>query len=105
MPKFIVKLAEDKFVEWSTIVDAPVTYILSKEGMIEYLDAEYGRASKENNVVRVDRADKTGTSSMMGDDLESIVSGNRAGPKETEISLAEIIEQYDPKNAEANGDV
>ena len=56
MPSFILKLnpdpEDDQYVEWSTIVEAPTSEILTEAKAIEL----YGRE-------RLERAKKTGTSS------------------------------------------
>ena len=90
---YVVKLKEDKYVIWSTIVDAPITFILNKEEIIKYLEAMYPNP-KENHQERVDRADQYGTSAQLKMSTEELLQGNRAGPKETELSLEEILEQY-----------
>jgi len=99
MPRFIVRLAEDKYVEWSTIVDAPVTFIVSREQMLQYLDSWHGHSSYAENRARLDRADKNGTSAMSPLSMEELIRENRAGEKEKCISLEEIIERYHPRNA------
>ena len=100
MPKYIAKLKEDGYVEWSTIVDAPVTYILTREHMLAHLDAEYGRSSFEGNRERLDRADKYGTSCIDTNfSLEELLLCNRAGDKTRSISLKKILQKYDLKQA------
>lgn len=99
MPSFIVKLAPEKYVEWSTVVDAPVTYILTREHMLDHLDYTYGTSSIEENRRRLDRADANGTSCHHKLEVEELLSYNRAGENEKNISLEEILERYDLKNA------
>ncbi len=106
MGRCIAKLADDKYVEWSSIVDAPVTYILTRDHMLAHLDAEYGRSSFDENRRCLDRADKNGTSIQgMEYSVEDLVSSNRAGKNGDNITLPEILEMYDLKNAEENGDI
>lgn len=104
MPRCVAKLAEDTYVEWSTIVDAPVTYTMTREQMLSYLDRKDGERSYDENRQRLNRTDLTGTSFHDATSLKNLISGNRAGEKETRITLEEIIERYHPKNAAANGD-
>ncbi len=47
MPKYIIKITDPKdntdyFMEWSTVVDAPITYGCSLEEFKEYYKKEYG---------------------------------------------------------------
>ena len=89
MPRYIAKLGDDQYVDWSEIVDAPVSRVMSREEAV----TEYGED-------RVARADRTGTSIIDPDSLmdgitpEEIIVGNRAGPNETELTLEKILERY-----------
>jgi adenylate kinase family enzyme len=92
MGRYIAKLADDAYVDWSTVVDAPVSWVLAREAAV-----------KEWTEERIARADRNGTSILDGYPAgytpEEIVSGNRAGPGEAELSVAEILQRY--ANAEA----
>lgn len=92
MPKYLVRLAENEYVEWSTIVDAPVSYIMNRAEAIEH-SVESSRLEAE---ARVDRTDAHGHSALWfpAETPEELVAGNHAGPKETEITLEEIRVQY-----------
>jgi hypothetical protein len=57
MGQYLVKLDEDFYVEWSTVVDAPTTYGMSREEMRQWLIEEYGRAN-DNSAARLARADE-----------------------------------------------
>jgi hypothetical protein len=89
MGRYVAKLADDAYVEWSTVVDAPVSWIHKRDEAVREWGAE-----------RVVRADVNGTSILdgypAGSTPEEIVRQNRAGPDETCISVAEIIDAYDP---------
>lgn len=91
MGKYIAKLADDVYIEWSTVVDAPLSYTATRAQAVQAWGGD-----------RVRRADENGTSILdgypTGDTPEEIVRGNRAGPGETEISVAEIIKAYDNAN-------
>lgn len=91
MGRYVAKLADDKYCEWSTVVDAPVSYITSRDYAVQSWGEE-----------RVARADANGTSIQdgypAGTTPGEIVSGNRAGENETTISVAEIIAAYDNTN-------
>ena len=96
MGRFIVKLDKNKYVEWSSIVDAPVTFILNKKEMLSYLDEMYGKSCYFKNRKDINLADEKGTSSFMYG-LEILKSYNRAGEKEEVISFDEIMERYKRK--------
>jgi hypothetical protein len=84
-----------KYLEWSSVVDAPVTYGMTREEFKTYALAEYGRreGGGEDFDARLDRADKTGTSAI-GWTLDDIISCNRAGPHETCATLDDIVRIY-----------
>ena len=109
----ILKLAENKYIEWSSNVDAPVSSVMTKQECWEYIQEIEKREQKispemspelielKNKVVevaaqqRMDRIEKNGTSSLVpGDTMENTVAFNRAGIKESCLTLGEIIELY-----------
>lgn len=94
MGRFIVKI-KDRYFEWSTIVDAPITKGMSKRQLEEYIKAEYGRQGLEKLAERLNRVESTGTSAH-GETLETVLSHNRAGPNESEISAEVIYRLYCP---------
>lgn len=97
MPRFIVKLKDedkDYYMEWSTVVDAPVTFGLSLEEFKEHYKEEYGNRGLMELDERLKRVEEKGISSLMDEDIHDIISGNRAGKDETELSLEQIIEGY-----------
>lgn len=103
MPRYIIKLTDQEeswYLEWSTIVDAPVTYGMSYGEFLEWYKEEYGRQGMEDLPDRLARVEKTGTSSRFNESLEDLISYNRAGPKETCLTLKELIETYCRRKAE-----
>ena len=100
MPRYIIRLHDDQdgqdyLLEWSTIVDAPITYGLSWEEFQEHYREEYGRRSFEMELPeRMARVDATGTSSRLHDSVDAVISFNHAGPNETCLSKEQIIERY-----------
>ena len=91
MPRYICKL-NDMYFEWSTVVDAPVTYGFSLEEFKEYYKEEYGKLCFEHELPeRLERIEKTGTSAF-NQSIDSIISYNRAGPNESCLSKNELIE-------------
>lgn len=91
MPHYIVKLGT-KYVEWSTIVDAPVTYGMTREGLKNYLFERYGEDGARTFDERMARVDKNGTSAKPDCTVQELVEYNRAGPRESCLTLAQLIE-------------
>ena len=88
MGRYVACLGEDLFCEWSSVVDAPVTDLMSRM-----------RAERAFGADRVRRAAETGTSAL---DLprmlpQEIIAGNRAGPDESALDLDELIVAYRPR--------
>lgn len=69
MGKFIIKI-HDHYLEWSTIVDAPITLGMSLDEFRAYYQDMYGRADAMYGLPdRIARADATGTSALFGKSL------------------------------------
>lgn len=67
MSRYIIKLTDkrdlkDYYLEWSTIVDAPVTYGMYLEGFKAYYQQEYGRSGMRELPERLKRVEEKGTS-------------------------------------------
>ena len=93
MGRCLIKI-KDQYLEWSTVVDAPVTYGMTLEELHIFIKEEYGNSGLVELPQRMERIEKNGTSSNMRISLESLISDNRAGPNETCLSLDEIYERY-----------
>lgn len=89
MPRSICKL-DGMYFEWSTIVDAPVTYGLSLKEFKTYYRKEYGREGMRNLDARLKRVEIHGTSALEGD-VDDVIAINRAGPGETQIDRPALI--------------
>ena len=97
MGKFIVKLpcdGTDYYLEWSTVVDAPTTYGMTLEEFKAYYLGEYGRANMGDLTERLERCDDNGVSSRIHKSRAEVISCNRAGENETELTLEQIIDKY-----------
>ncbi len=97
MGRAIIKLNDgerDFYLEYSSIVDAPVTYGMSREEFEAYYRAENGNRGMEDLVRRMERVDKKGTSAFNDDSVDDTLFCNRAGPNETSATKAQIIEWY-----------
>ena len=94
MGRYIVKI-KDMYLEWSSIVDAPVTYGMTLEVFNAYYLEEYGRRDFETELPeRLERVERTGCSARDGHTVDSFVSYNRAGPNETCLTLDEIYQRF-----------
>ena len=89
MSHSICKL-DGMYFEWSTIVDAPVTYGLSLKEFKTYYRKEYGREGMRNLDARLKRVEIHGTSSLEGD-VDDVIAINRAGPDECELTRKGLI--------------
>lgn len=99
MGRFILKITDDKakkdyYLEWSTIVDAPVTYGGSLKQFKDYYKNKYGESGMKELPERLKRVNKTGCSSMMGDKAEDFFNCNRAGKNETQLDKEGLLDNY-----------
>lgn len=98
MPRFIAKLADDEYVDWSTVVDAPVTDVLTREQMAAYMLREYGEFNAREIEPRLARTDKNGHSAMWGKaqnlSVEEMILPNRAGEGESSLTMEELRRDY-----------
>lgn len=105
MPRYICKVVVDGspyYLEWSTVVDAPVTYGLPLEEFTAYYQERYGSGDMEPFLYdglsefgrRLDRVNAQGTSCMLGQSFEELTRFNRAGDNETQLSYEEIVDKY-----------
>lgn len=97
MPRYIVELrdGDDRWLlEWSSVVDAPVSFGMTSEEFNAYYQEEYGKEGMRDLDQRLERVWKKGTSAHLYDSAEELVSFNRAGPNETSLSVEDIIEWY-----------
>jgi hypothetical protein len=90
----------ERFLEWSTVVDAPVTLGMTEDELRHWHRAEYGRYEDDATIdARIERCRASGTSSFIPSSVEAVVRYNRAGPDETCLTLEEIVADYCPLEA------
>jgi hypothetical protein len=99
MGKFIIKIADDNqnnyYLEWSTIVDAPTTYGMPLDEFKEYYLNVYGINAAEELNERLSRVESNGVSGHHPyDDLNDLLSHNRAGENETHLDKEGLLEKY-----------
>ena len=85
---------DGRFLQWSTVTDAPDTFGMPRAEFEAWYREEYGRRGSVDLAVRLERAVNFGTSDPFGGDLAGLASGNRAGPDEVELSLEDVIRFY-----------
>lgn len=95
----IIKLHDEKFnkdyyMEWSTVVDAPVTYGMSLEEFKEYYREEYGNNGMKRLPHMMERVEQTGASDYRYNNVDEFISYNRAGPKEGALSKEGLLRDY-----------
>lgn len=94
MGRCIAKLGKDQYMCWSSVVDAPVSHILTKKEMIDFMVEEASQRAKEDAEKSIAKADEQGTSSFYRESLEELIASNRAGERESCLTLDEIKKQY-----------
>lgn len=100
MPQYIMKLHDEKFAQdyyliWSTIVDAPVTYGMSLDELKAYYQKKYGDDGMIELEERLQRVEAKGISAHPPfDGIESYFKYNRAGENETLLDKEGILERY-----------
>lgn len=100
MPRYIIKLDDKKlnrsyYIEWSTIVDAPVTWGLTLDELKDYYQSQYGLNGMEGFDQMMLRVEQKGVSAYPPfDNLNSLLSVNRAAPGGRHASIEYILENY-----------
>lgn len=110
MGRGIVRVANDQgewYLEWSTVVDAPVTFGMTRDELEDHMtvaaENSYFRESVDDPIIReainreveqrLERLDAKGTSFVDSTGKE-LLSFNRAGKNETHFNEDQIIEWY-----------
>lgn len=93
MPRYIIKL-EGKYLEWSTIVDAPVTEPMTLLDFRDYYKMRNGTESMLMLEPRLERVEEKGTSCHYYDSAEATIAHNRAGEDESCLTLEQILDYY-----------
>lgn len=98
MGQTIVKLKDGErsyYLMWSSVCDAPLTYGMSLEEFREYYRHEHGAQGMRELPERLARVEAKGISSH--DDpgpAEQFLAYNRAGARETCLSIEQILQYY-----------
>ncbi len=93
MGRCIVKL-DGHYLEWSSVVDAPVTHGMSRVEFEAYVRDEYGAQGLRDLPARLARADETGTSTARRESADETIWLNRAGKGETWLTRSQFVDYY-----------
>lgn len=94
MGRCIVKI-RDMYLEWSSIVDAPVSYGLPLAEFKETYLNEYGEGAAAELEQRLERVERTGTSMIRPETTAAeLIAGNRAGKNERTLTEDELYTVY-----------
>lgn len=98
MPTYIAKFEHEGtayYLEWSTIVDAPITFGMTLDEFKQYYRKKYGEQPAIDLSKRLNRVDLRGCSSEIPHhNLAFLIRTNRAGKDETRLTKKEIIHWY-----------
>lgn len=98
MGHFIIKLKDENtkkeyYLEWSSVVDAPITWGLTLKQLKQRIKKESGNEGLKELVDRLKRVEKTGTS-CLGSTLDNHIFVNRAGSRGQHITKEQMIQKY-----------
>ena len=93
MGRFIIKI-KDRYFEWSTVVDAPITNGMRLGELHDYIKDEYGKRGLESLGERLQRVETSGTSCLVDDTMEETIRENHAGPNGESLTAEQIYEHY-----------
>lgn len=83
------------FFEWSSVVDAPVTFGMTEAELREHIATRYGAEGLSIADNRIERAKRIGTSYIDHEEsFDDLVNFNRAGPNETRLTKDQIVQIY-----------
>lgn len=77
---------------YSTIVDAPVTAAMTLDDLRELYRAEYGNEGMRDLESRLARVETKGTSSCVDSGVDDVFTCNRAGLKETHLTVDQCVD-------------
>ena len=93
----IIKLNDGKrdyYLEFSSNVDAPVTFGMTLGEFTEFYRIEYGRSSMRGFQQRMERVEEKGTSDYSDNDVDETIAHNHAGKDGTCLTKEQIIKVY-----------
>lgn len=101
----LVQLADNLYVDWSTVSDAPCCAYTRAEveaiAAYEVAEAEQRLAEARTLLARLDRNGHTMLDTRRS--VRSFVDGNRAGPQDRSLSFGELVEWANSRLADPDG--
>lgn len=97
MPQYIVKLEKnnrESYLVWSTIIDAPVTYGMTRDELYQWCLADHGRKNTDELEKTLRLVEAKGTSSPRDKSARETISFNRAGDNEEDLTYDQIWDMY-----------
>ena len=85
----------DFYLDWSSVVDAPVTFGMTLEELKQYIVYEYGQEGLKELPARLERIEANdGTSSYVKTSVSGLIAVNRAGKNETRLTYEQMYDWY-----------
>jgi hypothetical protein len=103
MPNYIIRFDTPRgarYLEYSTIVDAPVTTGMTRDEFERHYVEQYGLTSVHDMRRRLAVVDKKGTSSMLHATVVETISYNRAGKDESRLTVSQLVDYYVTRQCE-----
>jgi hypothetical protein len=102
MPRYIIKITDyrdqtDYYLEWSSIVDGPLTYGIPLDEMENYILHKYGSEGMQEWPARLARMQENGFTTSHGpvsDILHEVFECNRAGENEKCLDKEGLLNKY-----------
>jgi RNase P/RNase MRP subunit POP5 len=97
MGNFIIKFDTPdgpRYLEYSTIIDAPVTFGMTLDEFKQHYLEEYGRVGMNDLDGRLERVEQTGSSSYIHKNRAATIRNNRAGRGGTCLTEKQIVDYY-----------
>ena len=103
MPKDIIKL-KDRYLEWDTNIDAPITTGMTLKDFKVYYQNEYGNRGMRGLDEQLARVERVGTSHLhaSSESLDLMFSFNRAGKNETTLTADQVYDFYCVRQGEGS---
>lgn len=97
MPNFFIRLKDGKqpfYLEWSTVSDRPASDGMTEDDLLAFIKERDGTSGCDR--LRNSGLFTHGVQSIRNTSPREVVSFNRAGPKESSLSMAKLVAEYSP---------
>ena len=93
---WIIVKVRDKYLVQSTVVDAPITFGMTLDELLDFYMEEMGRSCVESPSFHqsLRRLASYGTTCLLYKSAEETLEGNHAGPNGEELTFEEIYKAY-----------